>query len=96
MVVVPWPDTIVAPAGGVQLYDVAPDTALMLKVRESPGQTLAIPPPTVMVPGVLGVVHGLVHAVRQAALLIVLTIAEVGCGPNPLLKLIPTPLTKWQ
>ena len=47
---------MVAPVGTVHLYDVAFVTATMEYVRESPGQTFASPPVTVIVPGVAGAV----------------------------------------
>lgn len=95
MELVPCPEMIVAPVGTAQLYDVAPETAATLNVRMLPGQIRLLPPPMATAPGVAGVGQ-FTQEVKQAALLMALTITEVGCGPKPLLKLIPTPLTKWQ
>lgn len=45
---------IFPPAGGVQVYEVAPATFITEYVFESPGQTLAVPPVVEIVPGLAG------------------------------------------
>jgi hypothetical protein len=55
ILVVPWPAVIVQPAGTVQVYDDAPETADMLYVTEAPTHGVVVP---VIAPGVAGAVIG--------------------------------------
>jgi hypothetical protein len=85
-------DVPVHPDGNIHEYAVAPETAATEYVWLVPAHAVVLP---VMAAGCVGTVQ-VPHVDTHAAALIVLVIRSNGCGPNPLLKLIPTPERRWQ